>query len=119
MSQIRPFRGLRPRPDLVAKVASPPYDGLNRAEARAMAAGNPHSFLHVNKAEIDLPEEVDVHGDAVYDRSAENFRRMIDEGIFQRDPVECLYIYRLRMGDHTQHGIVAGFSVQEYEDDLI
>ena len=61
--------------------ASPPYDVLNSAEARQLAAGNPHSFLHVNKAEIDLPEDVDVHGDVVYDKSAENFRRMIDEGM--------------------------------------
>jgi uncharacterized protein (DUF1015 family) len=119
LSDIRPFRGLRPRADLVAKVASPPYDVLNSAEARVMAAGNPHSFLHVNKAEIDLPEDADVHGDAVYDKSAENFRRMIDEGIFVRDAAECYYIYRLRMGEHVQHGIVAGFSVQEYEDGLI
>lgn len=119
MSDVRPFRGLRPRADLVAKVASPPYDVLNSAEARVMAAGNPHSFLHVNKAEIDLPEDADVHGDAVYDKSAENFRRMIDEGIFVRDAAECFYIYRLRMGDHVQHGIVGGFSVQEYEDGLI
>lgn len=119
MSDVRPFRGLRPRADLVAKVASPPYDVLNSAEARVMAAGNPYSFLHVNKAEIDLPEDADVHGDAVYDKSAENFRRMIDEGIFVRDAAECFYIYRLRMGDHVQHGIVAGFSVQEYEDGLI
>ncbi|MBD3219983.1 DUF1015 family protein [bacterium] len=119
MSDIRPFRGLRPRADLVEKVASPPYDVLSSAEARAMAAGNPYTFLHVNKAEIDLPEDVDVHSDAVYDRSAENFRRMIDDGVLVRDQAECFYIYRLRMGEHVQHGIVAGFSVQEYEDGLI
>jgi len=119
LSDIRPFPGLRPRADLVEKVASPPYDVLNSAEARAMAAGNPRSFLHINKAEIDLPEDVDVHGDVVYDRSAENFRRFQDEGILVRDPQECFYVYRLTMGDHVQHGIVAGFSVQEYEDDLI
>jgi uncharacterized protein (DUF1015 family) len=119
LSDIRPFKGLRPRADLVKQVASPPYDVLNSAEARVMAAGNPHSFLHVNKAEIDLSEDVDVHGDVVYDKSAENFRRMIDEGVLVRDEVDCFYVYRLRMGDHVQHGIVAGFSVQEYEDDLI
>jgi uncharacterized protein (DUF1015 family) len=119
LSDIRPFRGLRPRADLVEKVASPPYDVLNSAEARQLAAGNPHSFLHVNKAEIDLPEDIDVHGDVVYERSAENFRRMIDEGVLVRDDAECFYLYRLRMGDHVQHGIVAGFSVQEYEDGLI
>lgn len=119
MSDIRPFQGLRPRADLVEQVASPPYDVLSSAEARAMAADNPVSFLHVNKAEIDLPEDADVHGDAVYEKSAENLRRMIDDGVLVRDPGECFYIYRLRMGEHVQHGIVAGFSVQEYEDGLI
>ncbi len=119
MTDIRPFRGLRPPVDLVARVASPPYDVLSSAEARAMAAGNPHSFLHVSKAEIDLPEDVDVHSDAVYARSAENFRRFRAEGVLVRDPRESFYIYRLTMGSHVQHGIVAGFSVQEYEDDLI
>jgi uncharacterized protein (DUF1015 family) len=119
LSDIRPFPGLRPRADLVARVASPPYDVLNSAEARVMADGNPHSFLHINKAEIDLPEGIDVHGDVVYEKSAENFRRFVDEGILVRDERPCFYVYRLRMGDHVQHGIVAGFSVQEYEDDLI
>jgi uncharacterized protein (DUF1015 family) len=119
VSDIRPFKGLRPRPDLVEKVASPPYDVMNSAEAREMAAGNPHSFLHVTKAEIDLPEDADVHGDAVYAKSAENFRRMIDDGVLVPDTRDCFYIYRLRMGDHVQHGIVAGSSVQEYEDGLI
>lgn len=119
MSDIRPFAGLRPRADLVEKVASPPYDVLSSAEARELAAGNPYSFLHINKAEIDLPEDVDVHGDAVYDQSAANFRRFRQEGILVPDPRDCFYVYRLTMGDHVQHGIVAGFSVQEYEDGLI
>ncbi len=119
MSDIRPFPGLRPRADLVEKVASPPYDVLSSAEARDLAAGNPYSFLHINKAEIDLPEDVDVHGDAVYDQSAANFRRFRQEGILVPDARACFYVYRLTMGDHVQHGIVAGFSVQEYADDLI
>lgn len=119
MSEIRPFRGLRPRADLVEKVASPPYDVLNSAEAREMAAGNPYTFLRVNKAEIDLPADTDVHGDAVYEKSAENFRQMIADGVLVRDEAPCYYIYRLRMGEHVQHGIVAGFAVQEYEDGLI
>ena len=119
MSDIRPFKGLRPRADLVQKVASPPYDVLNSAEAREMASTNPYSFLHVVKAEIDLPVDADVHGDAVYDKSAENFQKMIADGVLVRDSEDCFYIYRLRMGDHVQHGIVAGFSVQEYEDGLV
>ena len=85
MSDIRPFKGLRPRADLVQKVASPPYDVLNSAEAREMAQSNPHSFLRVVKAEIDLPEDADVHGDAVYAKSAENFQQMIEGGVLVRD----------------------------------
>jgi uncharacterized protein (DUF1015 family) len=119
LSDIRPFKGLRPPVDLVAKVASPPYDVLSSAEARVMAAGNPYSFLRVSKAEIDLPEDIDVHGDEVYEKSAETFRRFLADGVLVRDPQDCFYIYRLTMGGHVQHGIVAGFSVQEYEDDLI
>lgn len=119
MTDIRPFRGLRPPVDLVATVASPPYDVLSSVEARALAAGNPHSFLRVSKAEIDLPEDTDVHGDEVYERSVANFRQFRADGVLAPDPGPCFYIYRLRMGDHVQHGIVAGFSVQEYEDDLI
>ena len=92
---------------------------MNSAEAREMAAGNPHSFLHVTKAEIDLPADIDVHGDVVYEKSAENFGQMVADGVLQADFTDCFYIYRLRMGDHVQHGIVAGSSVQEYEDDLI
>ncbi|MDY0109008.1 MAG: DUF1015 domain-containing protein [Candidatus Krumholzibacteria bacterium] len=119
MSDIRPFRGLRPPVDLVARVASPPYDVINSAEARVMAVGNPYSFLHVNKAEIDLPENVDIHSDEVYEKSAQNLRRFVADGVLVRDRRESFYIYRLTMGRHVQHGIVAGFSVQEYEDDLI
>jgi uncharacterized protein (DUF1015 family) len=74
VSDIRPFRGLRPRPDLVDKVASPPYDVLDSAEAREMAAGNPYCFLRVSKAEVDLPPDADVHGEAVYRKSVDNFR---------------------------------------------
>ncbi len=119
MSDIRPFRGLRPRPDLVDKVASPPYDVLSSEEAREMAAGNRYCFLRVSKAEIDLPPDVDVHGDIVYDKSAETFRWMIDEGILAFDPEPSFYIYQLRMGDHVQRGLVAGVSAQEYEDGTI
>jgi uncharacterized protein (DUF1015 family) len=119
LADVRPFPGLRPPAELVAKVASPPYDVLSSAEARAMAAGNPYSFLRVSKAEIDLPEDMDVHGDEVYEKSAENLREFLAKGVLVPDPVACFYVYRLTMGGHVQHGVVAGFSVQEYEDDLI
>jgi uncharacterized protein (DUF1015 family) len=104
---------------LIAKVASPPYDVLSSQEARQMAAGNPLSFLHVNKAEIDLPADVDVHSDQVYERSATNFARMIEEGVFVQDPGPCFYVYELRMGEHVQRGLVIGASVAEYESGVI
>jgi uncharacterized protein (DUF1015 family) len=100
-------------------VASPPYDVLSSDEARDMAAGNPLSFLHVNKPEIDLPPGTDVYSDAVYAKGAENLRRLQAEGALLREPVPALYLYRQRMGDHVQTGLVAGASVDEYEADLI
>ncbi len=119
MSDIKPFAGLRPPPELAEKVASPPYDVLSSAEARAMAQANPHSFLHVVKAEIDLDASVDVHSDPVYEKSAENFQRMISGGALVRDGSPCFYIYRLTMKGHTQHGLMVGCSVDEYEQGRI
>lgn len=119
MARIEPFRAWRPQPHLAAQVASPPYDVLSSDEAREMAAGNPLSFLHVNKPEIDLPPGTDVYSDAVYAKGAENLRWLQAEGALVREPVPALYLYRQRMGDHVQTGLVAGASVDEYEADLI
>jgi uncharacterized protein (DUF1015 family) len=119
MSEIRPFKALRPKKELAAKVASPPYDVLNSSEARKMAEGNPISFLHINKPEIDLPEDTDIHGKAVYEKGAENLTRFIKDGVFIQDKKACYYIYRQIMGDHSQIGLVAGASVEEYKKDLI
>ena len=118
MARIEPFRGWRPRAELAEKVASPPYDVLNSDEARAMAADNPLSFLHVVKPEIDLPPETDHYAPEVYAKGAENLRRLIDDGVLLREERPALYIYRQRMGDHVQTGLVAGASVDEYEADL-
>ena len=106
MSQIEPFRGLRPAPGLAADVAAPPYDVLSSAEARARAAGKPNSFLHISKAEIDLPVDTNPYSPEVYAKSAENFHRLIAEGILIRDRAPCYYAYRLTMGEHVQTGIV-------------
>jgi uncharacterized protein (DUF1015 family) len=119
MADIRPFPALRPNPELVEKVASPPYDVLNSDEARAMASDNPHSFLHVVKAEIDLPVDADVHGQNVYQLSADNLNKMVTEGTLIQDEVPCFYIYELTMDGDSQRGIAAGVSAQEYEDGLI
>lgn len=119
MPDIRPFRAYRPRPDVVAQVASPPYDVLSSDEARAAVAGKPLSFLHVVKAEVDLDPSVDVHSDAVYQKGAENLQKLIADGVLVRDEKPCFYAYRQRMGDHVQTGLVVGASVDEYQADLV
>jgi uncharacterized protein (DUF1015 family) len=119
MAVIHPFRGLRPRPDLVEKVASPPYDVLSSEEARELAGNNPYSFLHVVKAEIDLDPGIDVHSEEVYQQGADNLKRFVEEGTLIRDEGPCFYIYEQTMGGHTQRGRMVGTSAQEYEDGVI
>ncbi len=114
MPLIRPFRGLRPAPQHTAEVLAPPYDVLDSDEARARAAGRPWSFLHISKPEIDLPPGQDPHAPEVYAKGAENFGRLLEEGILIRDPIPCYYVYRLRMGAHTQTGLVCTASVAAY-----
>jgi uncharacterized protein (DUF1015 family) len=119
MARIEPFRGLRPRPDLAEKIAAPPYDVLSSEEARELAKGNPYSFLHVGKPEIDLPPGTDLYDDAVYAKGRENFRRLIKEKALLQDPQKCFYIYKQIWGEHVQVGLVAGASCQDYQDDVI
>ena len=119
MTLIRPFAGLRPVAGRAADVIAPPYDVLNTAEARQRAAGRPCSFLHISRAEIDLPEGTDAHDPAVYRKAAENLAHMLDEGILQRDSRDCYYVYRLVMGEHTQTGLVAVASVPDYDSNRI
>jgi uncharacterized protein (DUF1015 family) len=110
-----PIRGIRPAPGKAQDVIAPPYDVLDSEEARALAHDKPLSFLHVSKAEIDLPPGTDVHAPAVYEKAAENFRRMLDDGILVQDSKPCFYIYRLQMGDHVQTGVVVGACVDDYD----
>ena len=119
MAHIEPFRGVRPRKDLAHLVAAPPYDVLSSKEAREMAAGNPYSFLHVGKPEIDLPPGTDLYSDAVYAKGRENFRRFLDDGVIFQDPAEDFYIYKQVWGDHVQVGLVAAASCQDYLDNVI
>jgi uncharacterized protein (DUF1015 family) len=119
MSDIRPFRALRPPRELAEKVAAPPYDVLNTEEARAMAVGNGVSYLHVNKPEIDFPPDFDPYDAAVYAKGSENLRAFVSRRILVRDPQDGFYLYKQRMGSHEQTGLVAGASVGEYERDLI
>jgi uncharacterized protein (DUF1015 family) len=119
MSLIQPFRAYRPKAELAARVASVPYDVVNTAEARQLADGNPYSFLHVCRPEIDLPEGIDEHEDRVYTMGAANLKKFIAEGILTREAEDSLYIYQQRMGEHVQAGLVALCSVREYEENQI
>jgi len=119
MSQIRPFRGVRPRPDAASEVASPPYDVLSSDEARALVKDNPNSFLRVNKPEVDFDADADVYSDAVYARGKENLGRLISEGLMFRDDAPCLYLYRLTWRGRSQTGLVTLTSCAEYDSGLI
>jgi uncharacterized protein (DUF1015 family) len=116
---IYPFAGLRPLPESAAAVAAPPYDVLSSAEARQQANGNPLSFLHISKPEIDLPEGTDPFDDAVYAKGGENIRRMIADGVLIRDAVPCYYLYRLTMGGHSQIGLVGAAPVAAYDENRV
>ena len=119
MAVIRPFRALRPQPERAQLVASVPYDVVNTEEARALANGNPLSFLHVSRPEIDLPAGTDIYSDAVYRKAVENFEKLIATCPLEKEAEPSLYLYRLIMGDHEQVGIVACCSIDEYDNGTI
>jgi len=119
MSTIRPFAALRPLPTNVERVSAVPYDVVNAEEARTMAAGNPLSFLHVSRAEIDLPPATDPYSDAVYTKALENFTTLRHAAPLIVESEPAVYFYRLTMGGHTQTGLAACYSVEEYDRDLI
>ena len=118
MATLFPFKALRPRAADAARLAAVPYDVVNTDEARALAAGNPLSFLHVSRAEIDLPASTDPYASAVYDLAAENFSALRSSAlVLESEP--SIYFYRLRMGDHEQLGLAACFSLDEYDRGII
>lgn len=119
MARIRPFRALRPQQHLAAEVASLPYDVMNSAEAKEMAQGKPNSFLHVSRAEIDLPEGTDIHSQAVYEKAKENFEALIRNGVLFQDEKPCYYIYAQTMNGRTQHGLAASSAIDDYFNDVI
>ncbi len=119
MATVRPFKSLRPRLDLVEKVASLPYDVMNRAEAKEMAKGNEHSFLHIVRSEIDLPDEMDAYDEKVYKQARKNLDKFEEEKILVEDPKPQFYIYRQIMWGRVQTGIVAVTSIDEYIDGTI
>src|SRR5438034_5926626 len=105
MASIVPFRALRPAPDNAAAVSSVPYDVVSTDEARQLAAGNPLSFLHVTRSEIDLPAGTDPYDAAVYARARENLASLRSRAPLELDDTPALYFYRLRMGVHEQIGV--------------
>ena len=119
MATIQPFAALRPTPELASQICELPYDVMSSEEARQMAAGNPLSFLHVSKPEIDLPIGTNVYDAQVYAKGAENFRRLIDQGALRQEAQPCFYLYRQIMGKHSQIGLVAAAGCQEYVDGII
>jgi len=119
MISIHPFKALRPEAQHAKQVASRPYDVLNSKEAKIEAQGNPSSFLHITKSEIDLPEDIDIHSQQVYDTAKKNLDAFISRNILFRESKACYYIYQLIMNGRSQTGLVCGSSVDDYEKDLI
>ena len=119
MLRIQAFQGLRPAPSLVTEVACVPYDVVDREESAALATGKPHSLLHVDRAEIDLPADSDPYSEAVYAKAKENFLALQKDGALIRESEPCIYLYQQRMGQHVQIGIAAVCHIEDYERDII
>jgi uncharacterized protein (DUF1015 family) len=119
MAIVKPFAALRPEPGLASRICELPYDVMSSEEARQIAVGNPLSFLHVSKPEIDLPPGTDVHAPEVYAKGRENFQRLIAERALRQDPQPCFYLYRQVMGAHSQTGLVAAASCEDYLKGII
>src|SRR3954468_2550846 len=116
MASLYPFRAMRPLPSHAAAIAAVPYDVVSVEEARALAEGNPLSFLRVSRPEIELPPGTDVHSDAIYARAAQNYERLTTT-CFELEAEPGVYFYRLRMGAHEQLGVAGCFSIDEYDRD--
>ena len=119
MTTITPFKALRPKAELAAKIASRPYDVLNSAEAREEVKDNAYSFLHITKSEVDLPDGIDIHAQQVYDKAKENLEAFIRKEMLFRESKPCYYIYQLTMNGRSQTGLVCGSSVTDYENGII
>jgi len=119
MLKVRSFQGLVPAPGLAAKVACVPYDVVNSAEAAALAEGNPHTLLRVDRAEMDCPPDTDLHSDVVYAKAVENFKKLQQDGVLVRESAPCIYLYQQTMNGRSQTGIAAVCHIEDYEKDLI
>lgn len=119
MAVIRQFKAIRPTPEMAEKVAALPYDVVNSEEAAEMVIGNPYSFLHVDKAEIDLPAGTDIYSPEVYEKAKSNLEKMITDGVLVQDEKPMLYVYELTMDGRSQTGLVACTSIDEYMQRII
>lgn len=119
MATIAPFRAVRPQPELAAQVAAPPYDVVSLKEARDLAEGNPHCFLRIGRAELELGDGVDPYSAEVYQRGADNLRKLINDGTLAQESKPLFGVYRQKWGQHEQTGIVALASVDEYDRGII
>ncbi|MGN6553208.1 MAG: DUF1015 domain-containing protein [Verrucomicrobiota bacterium] len=119
MATVKPFAALRPKPELADRICELPYDVMSSEEARQMASGNPLSFLHVSKPEIDLPPGTDLYSPEVYAKGSANFQKLIAESALKQDAQPSFYLYRQIMGRHSQIGLVAAASCEEYLKGII
>lgn len=119
MIRVYPFRALMPRPEIAAQIACEPYDVISTEEARERAAGNPLSFLHVVRSEIDLPEDTDPHASEVYAKAAANLEELVKQGVLREDNVPRIFIYRQIFQGRAQHGVVCTCDAAQYRNDLI
>ncbi|MGM0396847.1 MAG: DUF1015 domain-containing protein, partial [Bacillota bacterium] len=119
MAVLKPFKAHRPAPDLAEKVAALPYDVMNSQEAREVVKDNPYSFLHVDKSEVDLPKDIDIHDEKVYEKARDNLYGMIEKGVFIQDKEDSLYIYKQVMDGRAQVGLVGTTSIDDYMNDII
>ena len=119
MAIVKPFKAIRPVKELASKIAALPYDVMDTAEAREMVKGNPYSFLHVDKAQIDLDESIDMYDKVVYEKARENLDKMIESGQFIQDEKPCFYVYRQVMNGRGQTGLVACTSIDDYVNNII
>ncbi len=114
-----PFRGIKPTEEFASRVVAPPYDVLSSEEAKVKAKGNPYSFLHISKAEIDLDEGISCYDDKVYEKARDNFNVLLENGVLSYSDKPCFYVYQMIMGEHKQTGFAVGASIKAYDDGRI
>ena len=119
MVTVRPFKALRPPKEIASKIAELPYDVINTKEAKAIAEGNPYSFFHITRAEIDLPESIDIHDEQVYLQGKNALYEFVKKGWLVEESEPTIYLYKQKMGDHEQTGFVGCVSADEYNNDII